>query len=111
MCRSCVTASSSASSAAADFLKVLVSNAGSSSDETSDRSIHRRLLAELRNQRWAKPNASDIVVSDGVVHLWGIVGSEEEHKALWIAAENTPGVRGVHDHTISGPSARDHSSR
>jgi len=87
----------------ADFLKLLVSNAGGAADETNDRSIHRRLLAELRNRLWANPNPSDIVVADGIVHLWGIVGSEEERKALRVAAENTPGVGGVHDHTISGP--------
>jgi osmotically-inducible protein OsmY len=65
--------------------------------------IRSRLLADLRNQRWANCSEADIVVSDGVVHLWGVVRSEEERKALRIAAENTPGVRGVEDHTISGP--------
>jgi hypothetical protein len=38
----------------------------------------------------------------GVVHFWGIVGSEEQQRALRIAAENTPGVRGIEDHTILG---------
>jgi osmotically-inducible protein OsmY len=57
----------------------------------------------LRNQKWSRLNEADIVVSDGVVHFWGVVGSEEERRALRIAAENTPGVRGVEDHTISGP--------
>jgi hypothetical protein len=72
-------------------------------DDDRDRSICSRLLADLRKQKWANPNESDIIVSDGVVYFWGIVGSEEERRALRIAAENTPGVRGIEDHTISGP--------
>jgi len=67
--------------------------------------LNRRLLLQFRGttQRWANCSESDIVVSDGVVHFWGVVGSEDERRALRIAAENTPGVRGVEDHTISGP--------
>jgi osmotically-inducible protein OsmY len=37
------------------------------------------------------------------VHFWGTVGSEEERTALRVAAENISGVRGIEDHTISGP--------
>jgi len=66
------------------------------------RIIRNRLIAELRKQKWADPTVGNIVVSDGVVHLWNIVGSEEERRALRIAAENIPGVRAVEDHTISG---------
>jgi predicted transcriptional regulator len=62
-----------------------------------------RLFAELSDQKWSRVNESDIVVSDSVVHLWDVVGSEEERRALRVAAENTPGVRGVEDHTILGP--------
>jgi CBS-domain-containing membrane protein len=87
----------------ADLLKVLASDGASPPDEERDRSIHSRLFAELRNQRWSRLNEPDIVVADGVVHLWGVVGSEEERRALRVAAENIPGVRGVEDHTISGP--------
>jgi osmotically-inducible protein OsmY len=41
-----------------------------------------------------------IVVTDGIVHL---VGSADERRALRIAAENTPGVRGIEDHTEFAP--------
>jgi CBS domain-containing protein len=87
----------------ADLLRVLGSGAVNSSDDDRDGSIRSRLLADLRKQRWTNCSESDVVVSDGVVHFWGIVGSEEERRALRVAAENTPGVRGVEDHTISGP--------
>jgi CBS domain-containing protein len=87
----------------ADLLRVLASGGVNSSEDDRDGSIRSRLLADLRKQRWTNCSESDVVVSDGVVHFWGIVGSEEERRALRVAAENTPGVRGVEDHTISGP--------
>jgi CBS domain-containing protein len=87
----------------ADLLRVLASGGAAVPDDEADLSIRSRILAELRNQKWSSLNESDIVVSDGVVHFWGVVGSEEERRALRVAAENTPGVRGVEDHTISGP--------
>jgi len=87
----------------ADLLRMLASGTVSISAEDTDRAIRNRLLSELRQQRWAALlNEADIVVADGVVHLWGVVGSGEL-KALRIVAENTPGVRDVEDHTISGP--------
>jgi len=87
----------------ADLLRILASGGANLPDDHRDRPIRSRLLAELRKQKWANPNESDIIVSDGVVYFWGVVGSEEERRALRVAAENTPGVRGIEDHTISGP--------
>lgn len=83
----------------ADLLKVLASGGTKTGQEEQDRTIHAQLLAELRKQKWADPSEGRVVVSDGIVHLWGIVGSEDERRALRIAAENTPGVRGIEDHT------------
>jgi CBS domain-containing protein len=87
----------------ADLLQVLASGGAETADEESDRRICERLLAELREQEWANVTESNVVVSDGVVHFWGTVGSEEERTALHVAAENISGVRGIEDHTISGP--------
>jgi CBS-domain-containing membrane protein len=87
----------------ADLLKVLASGGVKTADEGRDRTIRSQLLAELREQKWADPSEGHVVVSDGVVHFWGLVGSEEERKALRVAAENTPGVRGIEDHTALGP--------
>jgi len=87
----------------ADLLQVLASGGAASADEESDRLIRDRLLAELRRQEWANSAEGNVVVSEGVVHFWGTVGSEEERRALRVVAENIPGVRGIEDHTISGP--------
>jgi len=87
----------------ADLLKVLASGGAKTAHEEQDRTIRAQLLAELREQKWADASEGRVVVSDGVVHLWGIVGSEDERRALRILAENTPGVRGIEDHTEFAP--------
>jgi CBS domain-containing protein len=86
-----------------DLLKVLASGGTETADEERDRAIRRQLLAELEEQRWAHTSEGRVIITDGVVHLWGIVGSEDERKALRIAAQNTLGVRGVEDHTEFAP--------
>jgi CBS domain-containing protein len=76
--------------------------AGASDD---DRAIRQRLLAELSQQQWAgKLWAQDIIVSDGVVHLWfGSDEPEERRQAVRVAAENIAGVRSVEVHEVSVP--------
>ena len=39
-------------------------------------------------------------VTDGVVHYFGGVDSDEERQAARVAAENVPGVRRVEDHRV-----------
>ena len=70
---------------------------------TRDRTIRAQLLAELQEQKWVDTSEGRIVVTDSIVHLWGVVGSADERRALRIAAENTPGVRGIEDHTEFAP--------
>ena len=38
------------------------------------------------------------LVKDGTVHFWLLYRSEDERRALRVAAENIPGVRGVEEH-------------
>ncbi len=68
-------------------------------DRADDRKIRAALFAELDKQKWAAmPNDANIVIENGVVHLWGLIQSEEERKAMIVAAENIPGVTKVEDH-------------
>jgi CBS domain-containing protein len=71
--------------------------------ESDDRRIRDKLLAELKAQKWAEVSPANITVKDGVVHLWSSYLSEQEKRALVVAAENTPGVRRVEDHMRSVP--------
>jgi CBS domain-containing protein len=63
-----------------------------------DEVIREAILRELNAQPWTSMVTKNIVVTDGIVHLWGFVRSEEERRAIKVAAENTPGVKGVRDH-------------
>lgn len=70
---------------------------------TDDRSIRLALWEEFRHHKWASRVAQfDATVRDGVVHLWGIVQGEDHRRAMIVAAENTPGVKGVADHLEDG---------
>jgi len=70
-------------------------------DPLADRGIRSAILARLADQSWTDFGERNIVVSDGVVHLWGLVGSPEEHKALLAVAEGIPGVRRISDEMIA----------
>ena len=68
--------------------------------KTDDTTIRQTLTAELEKQPWA-PNAFvDIIVSEGVVHLWGVIMDERQRPGIRVAAENTPGVKAVRDHLV-----------
>jgi CBS domain-containing protein len=68
-------------------------------DET-DRQIRLQLLSRLKDQSWTGFGERNITVSNGVVHLWGLVCSEAERKALLALAEGVPGVARVSDEMI-----------
>lgn len=68
----------------------------------NDREIRAMLMGELAGRKWAFPGRN-IVVSGGIVHLWGYQWSDQEVQAMRIAAENVPGVKGVEDHTEPYP--------
>ena len=70
-------------------------------DQLADRGIRSAILARLAEQPWTNFGERNVVVSNGVVHLWGLVGSPDEHKALLALAENVEGVREVSDEMIA----------
>jgi CBS domain-containing protein len=67
----------------------------------SDRQIRLELLSRLEQQSWTDFGSRNVTVGDHVVHLWGLVGSPEERKALMALAESVPGVTRVCDEMIS----------
>ena len=66
-----------------------------------NRSIREELLARLEKQPWTDFGSRNVIVKDGEVHLWGLVGSDAERKALVVLAERVPGVTKVVDETIT----------
>jgi CBS domain-containing protein len=63
----------------------------------SDAEIRARLLGEIAGRKWSYVGRN-LMVRDGVVHLWGSFWSSEEIHAARVAAENIPGVRRVEEH-------------
>ncbi|MDR6476232.1 CBS domain-containing protein [Burkholderia sp. OAS925] len=69
------------------------------SDATlSDAEIRAVLMGELAGRRWGFAGRN-IVVTDGVVHLWGVFQPADAVDAVRVAAQNIPGVKRVEDHT------------
>lgn len=65
-----------------------------------DVTIRERVGAALESTGFV-PGVSvhvNVIVNDGVVHLWGLVETEEQRHACRVAAETVPGVRSVEDH-------------
>jgi CBS domain-containing protein len=72
-------------------------------EETRDRDleIRQELLARLEKQQsWTDFGGRNIIVTGGTVHLWGLVSSEPERRALIALAEGVPGVAHVSDEMI-----------
>jgi osmotically-inducible protein OsmY len=68
-----------------------------------DSTIRQKLLSELKKQSWAHPHNMSVMVTNGVVDLWGYAQSDEERKAIRVAAEGVPGVLAVNDHLAGIP--------
>lgn len=67
-----------------------------------DVELRDAVLAAAKGKSWA-PTRENVIVTDGVVHLWGFITSDEESHALCIAARNVPGVKQVVSHLTYPP--------
>lgn len=66
----------------------------------ADREIRSAVLDRLAQQSWTAFGERNVIVADGIVHLWGLVGSPEERAALIALAESVAGVKGIADELI-----------
>ena len=82
----------------ANLLHGLACAPAPSAAAADDATIRARLLETLDDQPWHAAIHPNVVVTDGVVHLWGLVPSEQQRDALRVLAENIEGVRAVEDH-------------
>jgi len=62
-----------------------------------DDNIRRRILDTIEKSDWS-PFGLSVTVKDGVVDVHGIITDDRFRKAAVVAAENTSGVKIVHDH-------------
>ena len=83
----------------ANLLQLFVGRASSASpSQPDDAAIRQRVIDEFRHQPWAGLWSSNVIVNDGVVHLWGWAPSEVVRDACRVAAEGVPDVKGVENH-------------
>ncbi|MEE9265742.1 MAG: CBS domain-containing protein [Gammaproteobacteria bacterium] len=61
----------------------------------SDATIRAAMNDVLKNEEWAMSAMVNVIVSEGVVHLWGVINSDDQRQALRVAAENIPGVTAI----------------
>lgn len=67
---------------------------------TDDRAIRAAILDALDKESWAPTTTLNVTVADGVVDMWGTITNDDERRAICVIAENTPGVKTVHDHLV-----------
>ena len=86
----------------ADLLRTLVAAPPQAPEHVpvsiDDRALRERIHEALARMDWVDARHFNVVVSDGVAHLWGVVGSETEREALRVAVEEVPGVKRCQDH-------------
>ena len=82
----------------ANLMQGLLADRRSAAAATSDDQIRDNLNDLLRTQSWIDHNRINVVVSGGVVQLWGSVQNDEQRRALMVAAKSTTGVQSVEDH-------------
>ena len=63
-----------------------------------DRAIREQVRAPVKRADWITHGSFNVMVSDGVVELWGWVDSKHERKALMTAVGELDGVQEIVDH-------------
>ena len=84
----------------ANLLRALAAMPPGDTAPASDSEIRVALTRELASQAWSRRADNSVVVTAGVVHLWGLVTSQEESRALELVAGSVPGVHEVQNHTV-----------
>jgi CBS domain-containing protein len=70
-----------------------------------DEKLRDSVITRMRAEPWARLSLVNVVAHAGTIDLWGIVQTEDEKKALRVAAEVTPGVQAVNDNLMVMPLA------
>ncbi len=85
----------------ADLVRTyLLSTDSRSAEPVADGDIRKKLDEVLEREAWVGTALLNVSVDGGVVDIGGCVTSEEQRKALQVAAEGVAGVRAVRNHVI-----------
>lgn len=81
-----------------NLLQAVAAMAREIPDPTADDDhIRDRIVREVNATDW-RPIGFEVTVRNGVVHLHGIITTDRARQAAVVVAENTAGVKKVHDH-------------
>jgi CBS-domain-containing membrane protein len=69
---------------------------------TADDELRAAVMSALQRQSWSQARQSDVVISHGVVHLWGMVANDSLRSAYVEAVRTVPGVSSVENHMHVG---------
>ncbi len=84
-----------------DLLRYLIGHARTKeAGQTDDRSIRAAILDALDKLAWAPTTSLNVTVAEGVADVWGTITDDQERRAILVVAENTAGVKKVHDHLV-----------
>jgi CBS-domain-containing membrane protein len=81
-----------------DLLKRLYAALPHGPEPRSDAEIAAAVQAEIESHGWAARASVRATAKDGEVTLHGTIADERLREGLRVIAENTKGVKGVHDH-------------
>lgn len=81
-----------------NLLRGLATRGRERKSSVGDRSLKDEILQTVRRQDWVSHGSLNVIVTDGVVEMWGWIESEQERRALLLIAEAVDGVKGVEDH-------------
>jgi putative ubiquitin-RnfH superfamily antitoxin RatB of RatAB toxin-antitoxin module len=81
-----------------NLLQAVASIAHEIPDPTADDDHIRNRITRAVNATDWRPVGFEVTVRKGVVHLHGIITTDKARQATIVAAQNTSGVKEVHDH-------------
>ena len=81
-----------------NLLQAVASMAHEIPDPTADDDHIRDRITRAVNAADWRPIGFEVTVRNGIAHLHGIITTDEARQATIVAAENTAGVKKVHDH-------------
>ena len=87
----------------ADLLRALASGDVETPLNRDDTVIRQAVIDALDRELGIAVCFVNVIVQDGVVHLWGSVETETERNAARLAAENSPGVKTVKSYLKLSP--------
>ena len=70
-------------------------------------SLHHAITSKMKTQQWLNSSHLNVIVKDGVVQVWGLIGSGDQRRALRVLIEEINGVKSVEDHLMVGFPAYD----